>query len=201
MKLPSFGAAAMLAIISTVSPADAITLSVNSAGQLTGATGVDVGGSLYDVSFQDGTCLAIFNASDDVSDFTFQTFSDASAASLALLNQVFLDVPLGNFDSTPELTEGCSDDLLCFVVTPYGPLLDEFFVAVHAVNVSATSGFSDEISGANRRRSTNFSNTSATTFAVWTPSAATIPLPAGGWLLISGLAVIGALRRRQKVAA
>ena len=36
--------------------------------QLTGANGVNVNGSLYNVRFADGTCVAIFDGCDSVSD-------------------------------------------------------------------------------------------------------------------------------------
>ncbi len=40
-------------------------------GILHGASGVDVGGTLYDVEFLDGTCIVLFNGCDQSSDFTF----------------------------------------------------------------------------------------------------------------------------------
>jgi hypothetical protein len=69
--------------------AQAATLNVVG-GQLHGAFGVDVGGTLYNVEFLDGTCIALFNGCDAVSDFTFQSSALAAAASQALLDQVFL---------------------------------------------------------------------------------------------------------------
>ena len=50
-------------------------------GQLTGFTDVDVNGTLYDVDFSDGTCVALFDGCDEAGDFTFQNFVDATAAS------------------------------------------------------------------------------------------------------------------------
>jgi hypothetical protein len=78
----------------------AATLTVTG-GILTGATNVDVGGSFYDVVFVDGTCAAVFNGCDDPTDFIFPTSATAVAASQALIDQVFLDGPLGQFDSNP----------------------------------------------------------------------------------------------------
>jgi hypothetical protein len=69
--------------------AQAATLNVVG-GQLHGAFGVDVGGTLYNVEFLDGTCIALFNGCDAVSDFTFQSSALAASASQALLDQVFL---------------------------------------------------------------------------------------------------------------
>ena len=59
-------------------------------GQLVGAFDVSVGGTLYDVTFQDGTCVDLFDGCDEVSDFAFPTSSAANSASFALLAQVLL---------------------------------------------------------------------------------------------------------------
>ncbi len=115
----------MLALILVIalsfvsSSAFAATLNVVG-GQLFGASGVIVEGSSYDVEFLDGTCIALYNGCDDVSDFTFQTGLSALLASQALLDQVFLDGPLGSFDTVPDLTNGCEEPLLCRANTPYG---------------------------------------------------------------------------------
>ena len=50
----------------------AAILQVNSFGILTGATEVDVGGTLYDVTFADGSCNSLFNGCVS-SAFTFTT--------------------------------------------------------------------------------------------------------------------------------
>ena len=77
----------------------AVILNVDGSGQLIGAQNVDVGGTLYDVEFVDGTCIALFDACDDLSDFTFTTAAAAHLASTALLDQVFI----GAFDDFPIL--------------------------------------------------------------------------------------------------
>ena len=90
-------------------------LLVNGGGILTGARNVDVDGLFYDVKFVDGTCHDVFAGCDALSDFQFATFEGAVAAADALLKQVFVDVPsVGNFDTHPELTFGCTDASLCF---------------------------------------------------------------------------------------
>ena len=65
-------------------PAAAATLLVNGSGQLTGAAGVNVNGTLYDVTFVEGTCFDLFTGCDALADFTFITAADALAASEAL---------------------------------------------------------------------------------------------------------------------
>ena len=113
--------------------AQAATLNVID-GQLHGASGVLVDGSLYDVQFLDGTCIDLYNGCTDVSDFTFPTSASAILASQALLDQVFLDGVDGQFDSAPSLTNGCFiDPAACNVATPFAfSDLFPFFILVRA---------------------------------------------------------------------
>jgi hypothetical protein len=97
--------------------AQAATLNVVG-GQLMGASGVLVDGSLYDVQFLDGTCIDLYNGCDEASDFTFQTEASAVLASQALLDQVFLDGVDGLFDTSPQLTNGCNILESCHTITP-----------------------------------------------------------------------------------
>ncbi len=56
------GALVGLAMIGMAGSANATPIVV--AGQLVGATNIDVGGTLYNVDFADGTCIGLFkNAS------------------------------------------------------------------------------------------------------------------------------------------
>jgi hypothetical protein len=117
---------ALSILLSSSAQAASITLDAN--GILLGAKDVIVNGSPYDVDFIEGTCAEVFGACD-VAHFTFTSESDAHAASIALLEQVFLDGALGNFDSNLKLTNGCNtawDIDQCFVFTPYGTFTDAF---------------------------------------------------------------------------
>ena len=93
------------------------TLQVNASGILTGAKNVDVGGTLYDVAFTDGTCDSLFSGCT-ISGFTFKTELAAKTAGQALLDQVFIDGSQGMFDTSP-LTNGCTDSLVCTAIIPY----------------------------------------------------------------------------------
>ena len=125
--------------------AQAATLNVV-AGQLMGASGVDVGGTFYDVQFLDGTCIDLFNGCDDTSDFTFQTVASATLAGQALLDQVLVNsVAFGQFDDIPSLTNGCELTSSClslvpWAVTPAGPPVEGVVplsvVAIFARNYS-----------------------------------------------------------------
>ncbi|MCA8967340.1 MAG: hypothetical protein KDC48_20835, partial [Planctomycetes bacterium] len=150
-----------------------------SAGQLLGASGVDVGGTLYDVRFVDGSCAALFNGCDEVSDFTFTTMTSAHAAAQALLDEVFLDGSLGDFDTVPSLINGCTASDHCSPLTPYElSSSGTGFSGASARNAVSESGdvvadplfsaaldLSDPVNGASAR----------VTFALWTLSATTPP--------------------------
>lgn len=90
-------------------------------GTLYGAQEVQVGNTLYDVSFQDGTCIGLYGNCDEVSDFPFATLAEAQDANLSLLDQVFVDTLDGLFDSEPLVTFGCENaGNECVVQTPIG---------------------------------------------------------------------------------
>lgn len=89
-------------------------------GILTGALNVDVGGTLYNVAFTDGSCTGLFGGCDAVADFAFDTSTAALAAAEALLATVFVDGAAGDFGSRPDLTAGCAIPDLCYAVIPYG---------------------------------------------------------------------------------
>ena len=167
-------------------------------GELVGATGVDVGGVLYDVAFLEGTCVDLYDGCDELSDFTFQTLEDAELAARALQDQVLLDGVAGNFDSVPTLTAGCSG-AFCGTAFPYGfPSPTEVSV-VSAVNQDTEPG---DFFG-NGPTSRTFDSGSdmlhiLTTFAVWTPTATGPPaVPLTAWPAAFPVLVFGLLRLRR----
>lgn len=188
-----------LTICLTAGASSAATLTIDVGGQLTGATGVNVNGTLYDVEFRDGTCFAIFDGCDDESDFTFTTITDALVASQALLDQVFVDSGLGDFDSDPSLTLGIESQF-GFIHSPYGAAnLSGTVPTTYALNrADALPDVTDsELRGL-------LEGTGAiSTYAVFTatPALPTVPLPAGFALLLSSVGGIAALRRFKKLTA
>ena len=79
---------ALLAVALLTGPvaAHAVTLQINGIGILTGATDVDVDGTLYDVQFLDGSCISLFDGCDNATDdFAFTTNADALVAAQARL--------------------------------------------------------------------------------------------------------------------
>ena len=98
--------------------AQAATLNVIG-GQLYGASGVDVGGTLYDVEFLDGSCITLFTGCDNASDFTYQSQAAAVLASQALLDQVFFEGATF-WDWLPPSVTGCMPTGEgCYSYTPY----------------------------------------------------------------------------------
>ena len=96
-------------------PAKAAMIWLWDGTELTGASNVDVGGTLYDVTFEDGTCIEVFSGCNDAAeDFAFTTSANAQLAAQALLDQVFLDPNSSgggapdHFDSIPDKTLGCT---------------------------------------------------------------------------------------------
>lgn len=171
--------------------ADAATLNVVG-GQLAGASNVDVGGSLYDVEFVEGTCISVFSGCDEAADFTFSDLTTVNVASQALVDQVFLDGIAGNFDTDTTITFGCTSAAVCSAQTPYSLAdIDNVNVGV-ALNapLEANDGIGD---GTNLRTADSGVGIGEFyAFAVWTP----VPEPSTGLLMALGLVGLASQRRR-----
>jgi hypothetical protein len=94
----------------------------NDSGKLQGAFNVDVGGTLWDVVFRDGTFTSLFNDAEAAT-IAVRTEGEATDLSEALLASVFVDGRDDDFwfDSLPALTGGCNNTIYCVAVTAYGP--------------------------------------------------------------------------------
>jgi hypothetical protein len=181
----------------TLAPAGARAATlVVSGGQLLGATGVDVGGNLFDVAFVDGTCIALFDGCDDASDFTFTSEADGVAASQALLDQVFVDGGAGAFDTEPELTAGCSQTFACSAQTPYDAFASTTPGAFSASVVNYSPPNTDYVSSSGTTFGTqDLTGATGNVWAVWTAS---VPEPGAGLLVGAGLLALAARQRRAR---
>jgi len=154
-------------------------------GHLMGAYNVNVNGTLYDVSFQDGSCVNLFN---NCSDFTFNSIQAAWDASTSLMNQVFL----GDFDTTPSLSNG--------IESSEGAFHTAYASAENSVDVSLfynrdNSGQPDQVYALSFYSYLDLTTQEDATWAVWSPTV--VPVPAAGWLLSSGLVGLLCLKRKK----
>lgn len=171
--------------------AQAATLLIDVNNQLTGALGVSVNGTLFDVIFEDGSCDSLYNGCDDNA-ILFGTQTEAVAAGNALLDQVFI----GFDDANPNFTAFCSGLSNCFTRIAFDdgdPTMSSQAVVLNLSGAQIDSVFTETLSSTNT--TTVFNNAN---FATFTVSA--VPLPASSLLLLSGIAGVVGLRRRRRNA-
>lgn len=156
-------------------------------GLLRGIQGIDVGGSLYDVTFLDGEIQSVYNLANP---FDFTTAGAASNAAQAL-SLALLDVAEGSFDSNPLLTFGCAADN-CRIHVPYvfafGFVTTEYFR--NAANPADDErGSVDLLPTFDTRRTPNV-------LTRW--QASQVPEPGSMALLALGLGLAGWCRQRSR---
>ena len=183
-------------------------------GILMGASDVDVNGALYDVRFLDGTCEDLFNGCNDNSDFTFSNplndGTQINTAMTALLEQVFLDTPLGAFDTNPALINGCILSIQCTAQTPLfvnvpGNGLGITAAVNRNVVLNAQANSADHITAGGGQRSYDTTNNvqfnpaaDGIVYAIWS-DATVVPVPPALWLFSTGLLGLIGIAKRNSI--
>jgi hypothetical protein len=147
----------------------------NFSGKLQGAFNVNVGGTLWDVVFRDGTFNSVFSDAEAAT-IDVRTEREATDFAEALLDSVFVDGsgPGLLFASRPDFTRGCEHDDCCIAVTSFerevaGPFRNERR-ARNAVNFFNGSLVSDvEFSDSDK----DFTLDRVLVYAKWTKSNVT----------------------------
>ena len=205
--------AALLGLLSAA--ASGATLQLSDSGTLLGATGVVIDRYTYSVEFVDGTCIARFAGCDSPQDFDFSRIDRAYATSAAqaLLDQVLLDTPQGQFDSLPQLTNGCVFSNFCLLYIPValmeggstgnGPAeVTSSAAANYSAGFSEESGSEDVVFPfVSLGRDTDTAEMSyfgdSVTYAVFHRRDSLVAAPETAALLVLGLAAMAFIRRRR----
>ena len=160
----------------------------------TGVSGLLVGSQVYNVSFQQGSCLDVFEDCDDAGEFDFADSASARAAAEALADYLTVN----DYFWPYYIPTGCS--ISCFIRIPFAvditpdPVFPDFpFIDVLFWEIADTGGFENWFVGDDRDE--YYSDPFDRLYARFT-LVSEVPLPASVLLLAGGLAGLGALRRR-----
>lgn len=174
---------------------NAATLVVSD-GQLMGATDVNVGGTLWDVEFLDGSCNSLY---DGCSSFSFTTEDDAFVAAESLHSEVFMpwqDVSSTNGLGSPNgpfhIWTYWAFDITDYRCNPVGCIKAAVNVLWESPDFGGTTqgyGLAGDSSA----------DSDQSVHAVWSPAAASaVPLPAAAWLFISAIAGLAGAKRLSR---
>jgi len=184
--------AVVISLLSLASAADPVNPTPVVIGEiLHGFNNVNIEGTLYDVTFQNGPCDGLYGANCDVF-----TFTDSSAASLVLLD---LLQTLPDFRDNPELIAGCDRLDVCHLATAqsFGVTFPDLVDVTRAIIFGGDFADFIDLFAPVTGWTTRFDFDNSGSWTNVTYSLSSVPLP--GALLLFGTALMGLLglgRRR-----
>lgn len=167
-------------------------------GKLASASGINIGGELYSVTFGD-SCSSMYAGCNSAL-FDFKTEATAVAAIDALFNQVFLNnVKVNgttyNFDSNPELVKSCDRIGFCEIWVPYKALPNSQVQSAWKINADTYNG---TMYSAYQTYYTYGDNTDYMAFTNFEKMAVAADVPEPASLALFGLGVAGLIASRKK---
>jgi len=177
-----------------IAPASAAIL-VMDGGTIKGATGVDVGGTSYDVTFGDGV------VGDGISSFTESATS--TSASEALRDLVFT-----NLSTSLGAVQGCQNIFTCQIFTPFANVIRQDPESGSSARTLISYFWFDSInsgvvSDIQLFPSSDTATSNNSTIARWSIAQVTsaVPEPETYAMFLAGLGLLGFVSRRRKQKA